>query len=57
MAQMADADRLLGLPIFQVHGRLDWMFPVEVARQAREALAAKLRELGVDPATVLKPAG
>jgi phospholipase/carboxylesterase len=40
MAQMADADRLLGLPIFQVHGRLDWMFPVEVARQAREALAA-----------------
>ena len=40
MAQMADADRLHGLPIFQVHGRLDWMFPVEVARQARAALAA-----------------
>jgi phospholipase/carboxylesterase len=40
MAQMADADRLLGLPIFQVHGHLDWMFPIEVARQAREALAA-----------------
>jgi hypothetical protein len=29
----------------------------EQERQAREALAAKLRELGVDPATVLKPAG
>jgi hypothetical protein len=26
-------------------------------RMAKEALAAKLRELGVDPATVLKPAG
>ncbi len=40
MAEMADADRLHGLPVFQVHGRLDWMFPIEVARQAREALAA-----------------
>lgn len=40
MAEMADTDRLLGLPILQVHGRLDWMFPIEVARQAREALAA-----------------
>lgn len=40
MAQMADAERLRGLPVFQVHGRLDWMFPIEVARQAREALAA-----------------
>jgi hypothetical protein len=29
----------------------------EQERKAREALAAKLRELGVDPATVLKPAG
>jgi phospholipase/carboxylesterase len=40
MAEMADAERLRGLPVFQVHGRLDWMFPIEVARQAREALAA-----------------
>jgi len=23
-----------------VHGRLDWMFPVQVARQAAQALAA-----------------
>ena len=40
MAQMADADRLRGLPIFQVHGALDWMFPIEVARQAQAALSA-----------------
>ncbi len=40
MAQMADADRLRGLPIHIVHGALDWMFPVETARQTREALAA-----------------
>jgi phospholipase/carboxylesterase len=40
MAEMADAQRLRGLPIHIVHGRLDWMFPVQVARQAREALTA-----------------
>lgn len=40
MAEMADADRLRGLPIFQVHGRLDWMFPVQVARQTHSLLAA-----------------
>jgi phospholipase/carboxylesterase len=39
MAQMADAERLLSLPISIVHGRLDWMFPVQTARQAREALS------------------
>jgi len=40
MAEMADADRLRGLPVYLVHGRLDWMFPVQVARQTRDALAA-----------------
>ena len=40
MAQMADADRLRGLPIFLVHGRLDWMFPVQVARQTSNLLSA-----------------
>src|SRR5262245_25947058 len=40
MAEMADADRLRGLPIHIVHGRLDWMFPVQVARQTSEALSA-----------------
>jgi phospholipase/carboxylesterase len=40
MAATADAERLRGLPIHIVHGRLDWMFPVQVARQTREALTA-----------------
>ncbi len=40
MAEMADAERLQGLPIHIVHGRLDWMFPVQVARQTRDALTA-----------------
>jgi phospholipase/carboxylesterase len=40
MAEMADAERLRGLPIYIVHGRLDWMFPVQVARQTRDALSA-----------------
>jgi phospholipase/carboxylesterase len=40
MAEIADADRLRGLPVHIVHGRLDWMFPVQVARQTRDALSA-----------------
>jgi phospholipase/carboxylesterase len=40
LAEMADARRLRGLPVYLVHGRLDWMFPVEIARQTREALSA-----------------
>src|ERR1700688_3540185 len=40
MAEMADADRLRGLPIYLVHGRLDWMFPVQIARQTRHLLSA-----------------
>ena len=40
MAETADAQRLRGLPIYLVHGRLDWMFPVEMARRARAALSA-----------------
>lgn len=38
LISMADADRLHGLPVYLVHGALDWMFPVDVARQARTAL-------------------
>jgi phospholipase/carboxylesterase len=38
MAQVADADRLRGLPVHITHGRLDWMFPVQTARDARDAL-------------------
>jgi phospholipase/carboxylesterase len=40
MAELADAERLRGLPVFLVHGRLDWMFPVQVARHTNEALSA-----------------
>jgi len=40
MAEMADAERLRRLPIHIVHGKLDWMFPVQVARQTQQALSA-----------------
>ncbi len=40
LAGAADSARLRGLPIQIVHGRHDWMFPVEVARQAHEALVS-----------------
>ena len=35
-----DRERLSGLPIYLAHGVLDWMFPVDVARMARDALTA-----------------
>ncbi|HEY1931734.1 MAG TPA: hypothetical protein VGG99_06975 [Acetobacteraceae bacterium] len=35
---MTPPQRLLGLPIYLVHGALDWMFPVSVARTAYGAL-------------------
>ena len=38
LGQMADADRMRGLPIHITHGALDWMFPVELARQAQRVL-------------------
>ena len=40
MAEMADAERLRGLPVHIIHGKLDWMFPVQVARQTSHALSA-----------------
>ena len=36
----ADADRLRGLPIHVTHGVQDWMFAVDMAREAQGALAA-----------------
>jgi len=33
-------ERARGRPIYLVHGVLDWMFPVQVAQQARDVLAA-----------------
>lgn len=51
IAEMADPERMRGLPIHLVHGALDWMFPVDVARQAERALSmagahVTFRELG-----------
>ncbi|MDN5003404.1 phospholipase [Bradyrhizobium sp. GCM10027634] len=40
MAEMADATRLQSLPVFITHGKLDWMFPVQTARQTQAALSA-----------------
>ena len=40
IAQMADPDRMRNLPIYLVHGALDWMFSIDVARGAHEALKA-----------------
>jgi phospholipase/carboxylesterase len=33
-------ERARGRPVYLVHGALDWMFPVETARMARDTLAA-----------------
>lgn len=40
LAQMADPERLAGLPIHIVHGARDWMFQVDMAREAASALEA-----------------
>jgi phospholipase/carboxylesterase len=40
LVEAADEDRLRDLPIHITHGRLDWMFPVQLARQAEQALIA-----------------
>jgi len=34
------ADNVAGLPIYLVHGALDWMFPIDMARAAHAALSA-----------------
>lgn len=40
MVELADPERLKGLPIHIVHGALDWMFDVALAREAEAMLAA-----------------
>lgn len=37
---MTEPDRITGLPIYLVHGALDWMFPVSTGRTASRALSA-----------------
>ena len=40
LTQMADPERIRGLPIHITHGALDWMFDVDMAREAGQTLAA-----------------
>lgn len=40
LIEVAEATRLRELPVFVTHGVHDWMFPVDVARQAARSLAA-----------------
>lgn len=40
LIEMSERARLAGLPIHLVHGALDWMFPVDTARTARDAFRA-----------------
>lgn len=40
LVEAADEARLLDLPIHITHGKLDWMFPVQLARQAEQAFIA-----------------
>jgi phospholipase/carboxylesterase len=41
LAEMATGDRITGLPVYVVHGELDWMFPSKMAELAAETLTAK----------------
>jgi len=38
LVTMTEPERIRGLPIWLVHGALDWMFPVRTGRTANEAL-------------------
>ena len=37
---VTEPERVTGLPVYLVHGALDWMFPVSMGRAAKEALVA-----------------
>ena len=38
LTAMAEPERMTGLPIYLVHGALDWMFPIATGRTANQAL-------------------
>jgi phospholipase/carboxylesterase len=40
LMEVADHDRVQNLPVYLMHGALDWMFPVDVARTARQFLTS-----------------
>lgn len=39
LAAMADGGRMKGLPVHIIHGARDWMFPVQMAEEARDHLS------------------
>lgn len=39
LAAMADGDRMVGLLVHIIHGKLDWMFPVSMAQEAAQHLS------------------
>ena len=39
LVDVADPQRLQNLPVYLMHGALDWMFPVDVARAAQDSLS------------------
>ncbi|MGD0430116.1 MAG: hypothetical protein ABSA58_03395 [Acetobacteraceae bacterium] len=38
LVTMTEPERIRGLPIYLVHGALDWMFPIQTGRTAHQAL-------------------
>ena len=38
LVTMTEPERIRGLPVYLVHGALDWMFPIETGRMANQAL-------------------
>ena len=40
LLEMMDPARIKGLPVYLTHGVLDWMFPIQIARDAERALSA-----------------
>ena len=38
LLEVVDDQRIKDLPVYLTHGALDWMFPVDVARTAQNAL-------------------
>ena len=40
MLEFMDRERIRGMPIYLTHGALDWMFPIAIARSARDTLAS-----------------
>jgi phospholipase/carboxylesterase len=48
LGEMASAHRLDGLPVYVVHGALDWMFPSKMAELAAETLDAKGAEVKLE---------